>query len=102
MDRKPKTIPMKVSFFGQDTDMKVALMGGLGFSTRAIQKETGLTHCQILYRLNKAKIKRSDYRNGESPIAKHILWRGKGRVDYVVRERLEEQIKKAVRETATL
>jgi hypothetical protein len=48
-------------------------MASMGFSTRAIIRETGLTSSQTTYRLKKAGIKRADYRNGESYMAKFQL-----------------------------
>lgn len=65
--------PATVSFRSNPLDQRVALLGSLGFSTQYICAETGLTPCQVTYRLHKASIKRSSYRNGESPIVEAVL-----------------------------
>jgi hypothetical protein len=44
-------------------------------STKYIGERTGLTNCQITYRLAKAGIKRADYRNGGSDMAQRVLQR---------------------------
>lgn len=59
----------------RDDELRCALLASMGFSTRYIVAETGLTPCQVSYRLNKARIKRADYRNGESDMAQLILHR---------------------------
>jgi uncharacterized protein YjhX (UPF0386 family) len=71
--QKKHARPMRVDFFQNDRDFTVALMGELGFSTAFIMAKTGLTFCQISYRLGRAEAKRSNYRNGDSPIARSIL-----------------------------
>lgn len=62
-----------VNFTGNEDDFTVAMMGALGFGTHAIQEKTGLTFCQVTYRLNMGGIKRADYRRGSSRVAKHAL-----------------------------
>jgi hypothetical protein len=54
-------------------DFKCAIMGSLGFSTNLIMRHTDFTTSQIGYRLRKAEIRRSDYRNGESAVAESML-----------------------------
>jgi len=56
-----------------DEDLRCAILGGMGFSTKMITSETGLTPCQVSYRLNKAHIKRKDYRDGNSVVAKRVM-----------------------------
>lgn len=58
-----------------DEDLKAAIMGAMGFSTKFISEETGLTPCQIGYRLNKASIKRASYRNGQNEMAQRVIER---------------------------
>jgi hypothetical protein len=70
------TQPREVNFFGNPEDFKVALMGELGFSTQAICDHTGLTPCQVTYRLGKAQVKRANYRNGKSALAETIINNG--------------------------
>ena len=49
------------------------LMGQLGYSSRFIEAETGLSWGQISYRLRKAGVRRKDYRNGSSSLARRVL-----------------------------
>ena len=56
-----------------DDDFKCAIMGSLGFSTNLIMRHTEFTPWQVGYRLRKAEIRRSDYRNGESAVAESML-----------------------------
>lgn len=67
-----KTKPIRVTWTSDD-ELRCAILAGMGFSTRFIIAETGLTACQISYRLRKATIKRADYRNGESAMAERVL-----------------------------
>lgn len=62
---KIKATPRRVNFAQYASDFNVALYGALGLSTIAIALKTGLTPCQVVYRLNKAQIKRADYRNAD-------------------------------------
>ena len=57
-------------------DFTCTLLGSLGFSTKLIMARTGLSPSQIGYRLRVGGIKRSDYRDGESPLADSMLERG--------------------------
>jgi hypothetical protein len=68
-----KTRARRVDFVNNDADFEVAFLGEAGFSTKFIQKNVNLTPCQIGYRLHKGKIKRTDYRNGESESARYVL-----------------------------
>lgn len=56
-----------------DEDLQCAILGGMGFSTVMITETTGLTPCQVNYRLHKAGIKRKDYRDGTSDMAHRVL-----------------------------
>jgi len=67
---KPKRIT-----WTHDDELQCAILGGQGFSTKMICARTGLTPCQVSYRLNKARIKRADYRNGNSDVASQVLSR---------------------------
>jgi hypothetical protein len=62
----------RVNFFESEKDMEVLILGELGFSTRFITGTTGLTPCQVGYRLHKGEVRRGDYRNGESAIAQQL------------------------------
>ena len=85
---------MKVNYFENKADMEVALMGALGFATDYIAARTGLTHCQVLYRLHKAKINRTDYRNGDSAIAQDAFQMAKG----VARNRITSRLRLAMKD----
>lgn len=63
----------KVSFMLNQNDFRAALLGSMGFSNDHIQRQTGLTLCQITYRLRKAGIRLTDYRNGTSPSARQVM-----------------------------
>ena len=67
-----KTKPRSVHLLAGE-DFQCALMGSLGFSTRLITEQTGLTISQVGYRLRIGGIKRMDYRNGTSPVALSML-----------------------------
>ena len=69
----PTTPPRRVDWWIYKEDYECAYLGALGFSTRYIQSKTGLSHGKIGYRLKKAMIRRMDYRDGVSPLAKVIL-----------------------------
>lgn len=59
--------------FQNVNDLEVAILGSMGFSTAFIMERTGLTKYQVVYRLTKAEVKRADYRNGHSRIAKSVI-----------------------------
>lgn len=86
-----KTIaPKKVNFTRNDSDFEAVLLAKYGFSTRHITSYTGLSSCQVSYRLRRAQTKRSDYRNGESGEAQRIMqWVRRGAVDM---ERLRKNL----------
>src|SRR5215813_1678267 len=62
-----------VDFLHIRADYECALLGSLGFSTYYIKKKTGLSDGQVTYRLNKAEIRRAEFRNGESIYADLVL-----------------------------
>ncbi len=66
------TKPIRVTWTRSD-ELRCAMLAGMGFSTKLIVRETGLTPCQVSYRLNKGNIKRSDYRNGGSFVAQNMI-----------------------------
>lgn len=65
--------PRLVDYMHNREDYECALLGALGFSSRYIQSKTGLRNGQITYRLQKAHIRRMDFRNGDSVYAKLVL-----------------------------
>lgn len=69
--RKKKT--NRVDFSTNSIDFETVLLGSLGYSSLYIQKQTGYSIGQIQYRLSKLRVRRSDYRNGHSKLAKFVL-----------------------------
>jgi hypothetical protein len=63
----------RVDFTRNQEDFQAALLGALGFSSTFIQSRTGLSVCQIGYRLGLVGIKRAEYRNGNSEVASYML-----------------------------
>ena len=63
---------MKPHVFTTDRDREAARLGEKGFSTQYITQETGLSSSQVQYRLNKAGIKRADFRNGLTIAARKV------------------------------
>ncbi len=57
---------------GSDEDI-AARLALCGLSTAAIMEETGLSESQVIYRLNKARIKRRAYRDATGDFAKRLL-----------------------------
>ena len=82
-----KTRPMRVNW-ASDQDLQCAILGAMGFSTRFIGEQTGLSPCQISYRLSKGRIKRADYRNGESEMAQRVMDQVAPKSGKVIRETL--------------
>ena len=93
---KTLTRALKVSFSESETDRRVATLAEFGMSTKFICEETGLTPCQVSYRLNKAQIKRRDYRDGKNAVAEIILTSNSKKRDPVYDE-VEEIVMKELR-----
>jgi hypothetical protein len=68
------TKPIRVTWTREDETLCVAMCDA-GMSTKHIMEETGLTKCQVQYRQKMAGIKRADYRNGTSHMARMIMQR---------------------------
>jgi hypothetical protein len=73
MSNNNNSKPRRVDWWIYQEDHECALLGAMGFSTRYIASRTGLSPGKIGYRLKKATIKRMDYRNGDSSVAKMVL-----------------------------
>jgi hypothetical protein len=54
----------QVDFLRNRHDLQVLILGELGFSTAFIESRTGLTPCQVTYRLGRRGVRRATYRNG--------------------------------------
>ena len=80
-----------VDYVNKRKDHEAALLGALGMSTRFIQARTGLTPCQISYRLSKGGIKRIATRNGEGPFARTLIQTAREQVDLKLMQHLEQQ-----------
>lgn len=74
-------------------DLQCAILGAIGFSTKFIAEKTGLTPCQIGYRLNKGRIKRADYRNGQSDMAEMVMDRVVPNTPRAIRSTLDLKVK---------
>ena len=61
-----------LAIFQDSRDFECALLAALGFSNSLITSRTGLSINQITYRLKRVDIRRSDYRNGHSMLAKLV------------------------------
>lgn len=62
-----------VNPFQHPSDFEAAMLGSFGFSTNAIAKRTGLTKCQVTYRLGRFGIYRRDYREGKNIGAEAVV-----------------------------
>jgi hypothetical protein len=67
-----KAKPRRVDWNNTE-DVQCAILGSLGMSTKCISDKTGLSPCQVTYRLGRANIRRVDYRNGDSYVAKRVM-----------------------------
>lgn len=88
-----RTIARHVDLLHDETDFKVCTLASLGLSTKAICIQTGLSFCQVNYRLNKASIKRKDYRDGESPVAAFIMRQAQGMAAPIVKKAIVARLK---------
>lgn len=70
---KTKYLSRRVDFTNNPDDFEALILGSLGRSTKFIMGQTGLTHSQVLYRLQRKAIRRMDYRNGESELSQRLL-----------------------------
>lgn len=66
--------PKRITFSDQQGDeVLVLVLGELGLFSRAIAEKTGLTLCQVNYRLNRAGITRRSYRDGSSQTVSTVI-----------------------------
>jgi hypothetical protein len=75
-------------------------LGDVGWATRTITEATGPTKYRVLYRLSKGGVKRGDYRNGQSVIAKRILAFAKKTLTPLMEHRLVASLKAKAKEQA--
>ena len=87
------TTHRRVDFFRNSDDLEAVVLAGLGFSTALIVKKTGLTPCQVSYRLGKARVKRSDYRNGGSQVAKVVIANTADLAEASIMARIKKELK---------
>ena len=85
----PKAAPKIVDYASNKWDHDCVLYGSMGFSTSFIMEKTGLSFCQVSYRLQKARVKRSDYRNGNGAIVRAILRNAQDAADNQLRIHLK-------------
>jgi hypothetical protein len=93
LEANKRAKPRRVDFGLYNDDFQCALLGSLGFSSSMIESKTGLTSGRISYRLRKISIKRMEYRNGESTMAKMVLRNMKPTVERELRSYLKENNK---------
>ena len=93
MEASKRAKPRRVDFGLYTEDFECALLGSLGFSTAMIESKTGLTGGKVTYRLKKISVRRMDYRNGESTMAKLVLRNMKPTVERELRSYLKENNK---------
>ena len=65
-----KPIPVR---WVRNDELECGILGKMGMSTKCIMERTGLSHCQVTYRLNKAGVVRRDYRDGTSDFAQLVI-----------------------------
>lgn len=63
-----KAVPRRVDWRSVE-DSRVWILGAEGRSNRYIQLETGLSPCQVTYRLRAGGVKLADYRNGTTTLS---------------------------------
>ena len=70
MNAKP--IPVR---WVRNDELDCCMYAMMGLSTKCIMERTGLSHSQVTYRLNKAQVKRKEYRDGTSDFAQLVMQR---------------------------
>lgn len=73
--QKIKRLHTHTVVFEAVNDVECACLALLGQTTSAIARETGLSESQVQYRVSKAGIKRWDFRNGRSTLAREMIER---------------------------
>jgi hypothetical protein len=99
---RTKPIPLN---WKDPEQLRAAVLAGMGFSNECIRHYCPtLTDGQIGYRVHKSGLKRSDYRNGTSFIAKYVIQKTGSYAEHRIeeglpqpkpRQRLEEPMKMA-------
>jgi hypothetical protein len=85
------TKPRSVNFRDSES-IRCAVLGALGRSTKSIMAQTGLTGCQIGYRLHKLGVTRRDYRDGVSEVARRVERMALPVSEEFIREKIKERI----------
>jgi len=94
-DKHQRTI---FSGLNEDTDLLVAALGELGWTTKAIAARAGLSEGQVQYRLKFAEVKRADYRNGQSQSAALVERAVFGSLEAIVEKRVHKKLDHEQRE----
>lgn len=89
---KLKATPRRVDLLNNPADFQCVALGAQGFSTKFLSERTGLTPCQVTYRLHAASIRRCDYRNGHSAVAKALLKTTQDTVDALMTKHIKHQL----------
>jgi hypothetical protein len=80
-------------------DFLCCALGQLGLSTETIAAQTGLSVHQVTYRLGVGHVKRADYRNGTSPIARRVMDFAKRQLEPAIEKQLIKALKEPPKET---
>jgi hypothetical protein len=86
----------RVDFLNHREDMKVLLLGSLGFSTGYIARQCRLSMGQVLYRLRQGSVKRAGYRDGDSSFARLVVQRAGASVTNTIHDRLVSKTRRKV------
>jgi hypothetical protein len=99
MARKSKTVGrVYVDLKNNKLDHKVALLASMGFTTKYIQKQTGMSAGQVFYRIKKAglttdnELSRSDFRNGRGRFARLVIDVAMDQADQTLIEHLNKHL----------
>ena len=90
---RARALPRKVDLLTGE-DFQCALLGSLGFSTECIMSNTALSKGQVYYRLRIGGIKRKDYRNGASRIARKMMAQTSATATPILIEQLRDIVSK--------
>ena len=87
MNKTTKRLRKIFSPANDETTFFCAGLGEMGWTTQAIARETGLSLCQVLYRLRIVGVKREGYRTGKSKLSKLVLRHFLGQAETFARDK---------------
>jgi len=95
LTRKKRKAARRVDFIGDRDDHVLLTYIGLGYTTRFIESNTGLSAWQISYRAMKLRrlgISRADYRNGQGIVAQIVREHAQPAIDAALIRYLESHL----------